>query len=337
MAVCCWACVDNDEGKPSHIEKNWYTLTLDADATPLEREIYAIFEDTGIPIFLSDTLGSQIRYDLGGNEYTYYNIFDPGYNFTSYSTTYTFSLETEESDLEAMVDLLGNYTLRPYFRNDYGEGFRGKYGPHALVVLDSITKGSRPDTLLMDLGVIGLSTRYTMKTGSGTTEASYTSVRDLTEEQKEKFGWNFAMYELNRFFTNTYPNEFLAYQDYLETIPITPRYDSDGNWVNDDPYALNGSYNINRDYAGEIGDYEFDQNEPRKYGILAFGTITSTSLRFPTITTDLHLFTKMIYTKSDEEIRAENAAYPHVIARYEMLLALLNKCGLTQFIYGNHE
>ena len=183
MAACCWACVDNDEGEPSHLENNWYALTYNPNAGPLEQEIYAIYEQTGIPIFLSDTLGAQIRYDLGGNPYTYYNMFSPGYNYTNYTSTYTYSLEREEADLEAMVDLLGNYALRPYFRNDYGEEFVGKFGPHALVVLDSITRGSTPDTLLMDLGVIGLSTRYTMKTGTGSSASNFTGARDLTEKR----------------------------------------------------------------------------------------------------------------------------------------------------------
>ena len=113
IAVCWGGCSKNDEGEASHIDKNWYTLTLDENATPLEREIYAIYEETGIPIFLSDTLGAQTRYDLGGNEYTYYKVFDPGYTFTVYSSQYTYSLETDEADLEAMVDLLGNYAVRP--------------------------------------------------------------------------------------------------------------------------------------------------------------------------------------------------------------------------------
>ena len=336
MAVCWGGCSKNDEG--SHIEKNWYTLTLDENATPLEREIYAIYEETGIPIFLSDTLGAQTRYDLGGNEYTYYKVFDPGYTFVQYSSQYTYSLETDEADLEAMVDLLGNYALRPYFRNDYGEGFKGKYGPHALVVLDSISKGSYkyPDTLLMDLGVIGLSTRYTMKIGkSATAVSSYIGVQELTEEQKQDFGWNFAMYELNRFFTNAYPSELLAYQEYVTTIPQEPIYDEDGDQTNTRVFELGSMYNRL--------DYGLDWNEPRKYGILYWGGSNLApdhqyaNYSFPKELIDLHQFMEMIYTKSDEEIRAENAAYPHVIARYEMLLALLNKCGLTQFIYGNHE
>ena len=340
MAACCWACVDNDEGEPSHLENNWYALTYNPNAGPLEQEIYAIYEQTGIPIFLSDTLGAQIRYDLGGNPYTYYNMFSPGYNYTNYTSTYTYSLEREEADLEAMVDLLGNYALRPYFRNDYGEEFVGKFGPHALVVLDSITRGSTPDTLLMDLGVIGLSTRYTMKTGTGSSASNFTGARDLTEEQKEKFGWNFAMYELERFFRNTYMAEYVAYRVVLREIP--QEFTGTGT---QNPFQLNANMET-ADWnergstsrtSFNIKNYNIDVNEPRKYGILAFMQNNGSSVYFPNWKEDLTLYMNLIYNKSDEEIRAENAEFPYVIRRYEMLLALLRQCGLTQFIYGNHE
>ena len=342
VAIGCWACVDNDEGEPSHIEKNWYTIVYDPNAGPLEQEIYAIYEETGIPIFLSDTLGGQTRYDQGGNPYTYYNMFSPGYKFTSYVSTYTYSLEQDEEDLAAMVELLGDYTLRPYFLKDYGEEFTGKFGPHALVVLDSISKGSAktPDSLLMDLGVIGLSSRYTMKTGSGTTAANYTAAKDLTEEQKVRFGWNFAMYELERFFRNTYMADYVAYRVVLREIPqeftgtgtqlpfqLNPNTET-ADW-NEDGYTSNTTFNIK--------NYNIDVNEPRKYGILAFVRNNGSSVYFPNWKQDITLYMNLIYNKSDEEIRTENADFPYVIRRYEMLVALLEKCGLTHFIYGNHE
>ena len=335
-AACCWACADNDEGEPSHLEKNWYIIEYNPNATPLEQEIYNLYDETGIPIFLTDTLGSQIRYDQGGNPYTYYRTFSPGYNYTNYQSTYTYSLERDEEDLNAMVDLLGNYVLRPFFRKDYGEGFKGKFGPHALIVLDSISKGTakNPDTLLMDLGEIGLSTRYTLKTGSSTSAANFTAAKDLTEEQKEKFAWCFTMYELDRYLRNTYINEYAAYHIILRSIP--QEYTGTGTPT---PFQLNLE---SADYStsGSTGrrtynvkDYNMDVNEPRKYGILGFYRNNGSSVYFPNWQEDLNLYMKMIYTKTDAEIRAENADFPYVIQRYEALLALIQQAGLTQFIY----
>ena len=326
MVACCWACSKNDEGEPSHIEKNWYTLTYDPNAGPLEQEIYKIYEDTGIPIFLSDTLGGQTRYNQGGEPYTYYNMFSPGYSYTSYNPTHTYSLERDEADLEAMVDLLGNYTLRPYFSKEFGEVSKGKFGPHALVILDSISRGTNktPDTLLMDLGVIGLSTRYTHKTGTSSSASSFKGVQELTEEQKEKFGWCFAMYELKRYFLNTYEEEYTAYLNVLQTIP--QNYTGTGT---QSPFQLsetsNKSYNVN---------YYNMTDEPRDYGVLFFTRVNYYSNHyFPNWSQDLHSYMNMIYTMSDAEIRAEHGAFPYVIQRYEMLLAILNEAGLTQFIY----
>ena len=334
VAACCWACSNDEVTEPSNLEKDWYVLTYDPNASPLEQEIYSIYEETGVPIFLSDTIGSQTRYNQGGEPYTYYHMFDPGYNFITYNPTYTYSLEYEETDLEAMVDLLGNYALRPYFRNDYGEGFKGKYGPHALVVLDSIWRSGRPDTLLMDQGVIGLSTRFTLKTGSGTTAASYTEAKNLTEEQKKKFGWNFAMYELNRYLSNSHMDDFAAYRIILRSIP--QEYSGRGTPT---PFQLNradNDYSVGSGTARQsynINDYNMDVNEPQKYGVLAFPQNNGYSVYFPNWQEDLSLYMNLIYTKTDEEIRAEYGDFPYVIQRYEALLALIQKAGLTQFIY----
>lgn len=299
------------------MEKNWFVIEYDPNASPLEQKIYEIYEEVGIPIFLTDTLGSQTRYDLGGNPYTHYEIFDPGYTFTNYSPSYTFSLETDEADLEAMVDLLADYVLRPYFKNTYADEVVGKYGPHGLVILDSINRGSAADTMLVDLGVIGLSTRNTMRV-----EGLLFGVQELTEANKQAFGWNFAIFELDRYFTNAYPDEYAHFRDILGTIPR--------EWTEDegapDPFKIGGTYNIE--------DYNLDLNEPRKYGILVYGQNNGTSIWFPNQQTDFHLYMKMIKTMSDEEIRVEHGEFPYVIMRYEALVALLQKAGLTQFFYS---
>ena len=183
--------------RPSHLEKDWYVIEYDPNAGELDQLIYDIYDKTGFPIFYNDTLGSQTRYNKGGEPYTYYEIFQPGYAFTSFSSNFVYTLEHDEGKLENMIEILRDYMLEPYFKKEYGSGFKGKYGPHAILVLDTLNKNkTTPDSLYRDLGLLALSTRNMVSIGKQGTIFLFKSIDQLTEEDKVDYGWKIAMYEL---------------------------------------------------------------------------------------------------------------------------------------------
>lgn len=322
MLFC--SCGDNDEAFPSHMEKNWYVIEYDPNASELDRLIFEVYDRTGFPIFYSDTIGSQTRYDKGGNPYTYYEVFKPGYIFTNRTTAPVYSIERDGNRLRQMVELLDEYVLEPYFSKERVSLDQGKYGPLAFLFVDTLLTGSgkKADSLYLDLGVLVLSTRYTCTRGTN----KFISVSEMTEAEKVKYGWNLAIYELLRYFQNSYPDEISAYFDMTKENPDLEGYNYDLFEI----AKINKSYN----YVTGLKGYDFDLNEPRKYGVLLYKKYDKYSVYFPTFLEDLSSFINMIYTKTDAEIRVENGEYELLIKRYEALVKLLKKSGLIQFIKG---
>lgn len=325
MGMMLWACGDNDESSASHLENNWFTIKYDPNAGELDQLIYEIYDETGFPIFYNDTLNTQIRYDHGGNPYEYYEIFKTGYSYVDQGKERYYTLQREEEKLRLMVELLRDYVLKPYIAKDYGPNFKGRYGAWGFLVLDTLLNSSNiPDSLCHSMGVTALSSRYLMKRGK-----SFVSVDELTEDEKKKFGWDLAMYELKRYFEANYTAEIQAYYDVTLETPDHEQW-KDGKVLRDifEISEVAKAYN----YTNKPGYNEDFTTNPRRYGVLKYKNVDRNSVYFPSKLEDLDEFTKMIHSMSDAEIRAEHGEFPMIIKRYEMLLELFKSSGVTQFI-----
>ena len=324
LGVLGYSCGDNEAGSASHLDENWYKIEYDPNAGELDQLIYDVYANTGFPIFYSDTIGWSTRYDHGGNSYTHYEIFKPGYSFTGSLGSIVFTIQRDESKIQMMVELLRDYVIEPYMNKEYGSNFKGKYGPHAFLVLDTLMKGKVADSLYRDLGVLALSSRFTMSRGK---VKNFIPVEQMTEEEKKGYGWRLAMYELKYFFEVTYKEELQAYFNIPKETP-----DFYEKWDKKDLFELGAQYNtqytdvVVPDYLSEL------RTNPMRYGGLRYAKGEQYGVTFPSTLQDLMDFMEMIYTKTDTEIRAEHGEYSMIIKRYEALLNLLKKSGLTQFI-----
>lgn len=329
MGIILWACGDNDESPASHLEKNWFTIEYDPNAGELDQLIYEIYDETGFPIFYNDTLGTQIRYDHGGNPYEYYEIFKTGYSYSGQASERYYTLQRDENKILLMVELLRDYVLEPYMVKDYSPNFKGRYGALGFLLLDTLLNENRTegDSLYHGMGITALSTRYLMKRGK-----DFVSVDELTEEEKERFGWNLAIYELKRYFEVNYTAEIQAYYDVTLETPDHEQWKDGKNLADIFEITDTGkSYN----YKNKPGYNEDFTTNPRRYGVLKYMNVDNYNVRFPSKLGDLMDFTWMIYTMSDAEIRAEHGEFPMIIKRYEMLRELLESSEMTQFIKGD--
>ncbi len=330
LGVLFCSCGDNEASSPSNMEKNWYVIEYDPNASELDKLRYEIYDETGFAIFYNDTLGVQTRYDKGGKPYTYYEIFQPGYNFSSSFSSSKMSLLCDEGKLYTMVELLRDDVLLPYFNKPVA---RGRYGPHAFLIVDSLYKIENKkvilDTLKWDLGILVLSTRSMMTKEIVNNVNIYKSIDELTEEDKKEYGWRIAMLELQRYLEKNYGDEITAYYDITKESPDLDGYPHDLFEIAEKAK----SYNYKQSATNNgIKEYNFELDNPRKYGVLRFMKVDANNVHFPSCLMDISEFTRMIYTKTDVEIRAEHGEFPMIIKRYEALLNLLKKSGLTQFI-----
>jgi hypothetical protein len=60
-------------------DKNWLVVQ-DNPNDPTVHANYQFYKDTGIPVFVNDTLGSQPRKDVFGRDYTYYEVLSLSYS-----------------------------------------------------------------------------------------------------------------------------------------------------------------------------------------------------------------------------------------------------------------
>lgn len=109
-ALLAWACGDDDgDLRPSNGERNWLVVE-DNPNSPIDHQRYLIFEETGIPVYYNDTIGSEERYSVvSGDCYTYYEVlqvfYSPGSATPSEATAH-YSLVADTNDLVPVLDFL---------------------------------------------------------------------------------------------------------------------------------------------------------------------------------------------------------------------------------------
>lgn len=72
------SCSDDDDLKPSNLERNWFVLEDSDD--PVDHLRYLFYEKTGIPVFYNDTIGVTERTDVFGNSYLDYTTLSMDYS-----------------------------------------------------------------------------------------------------------------------------------------------------------------------------------------------------------------------------------------------------------------
>ncbi len=89
LAAIATGCAKEESLTPTEV-KNWYEIEdpgTGADA--VDRKIYEIWQEYGVPVFYSDTIGSEDRgrVDTNGKKAYYYEVLDLNYDMTLRETT----------------------------------------------------------------------------------------------------------------------------------------------------------------------------------------------------------------------------------------------------------
>lgn len=104
------ACDKEDEAKSTNWDINWYEIQ--DKPGELNHLIYEVYRDYGVPIFINDTIGSQIvDYDYDGNPIVYYEELRPGYTIQEYNTAIHYALSHDSVSLIAAVEAFRDYVM----------------------------------------------------------------------------------------------------------------------------------------------------------------------------------------------------------------------------------
>lgn len=107
------ACSGDDDDITLTHERNWLVVE-DNPNDELDHTRYEIFEQTGIPIYYNDTIGSEPRTTLAGQPYTYYEVLQVFYNpgtATPSPKTANYTLPGRRADVLPVVEYLRDKVL----------------------------------------------------------------------------------------------------------------------------------------------------------------------------------------------------------------------------------
>lgn len=81
FAICAMAtsCRKEEETVFPDYDKNWLVVEDDPSDAAIHAN-YLFYKETGIPVYINDTIGSQQRKDVFGHEYTYYEVLSMNYS-----------------------------------------------------------------------------------------------------------------------------------------------------------------------------------------------------------------------------------------------------------------
>lgn len=107
------ACAGDDDDITLTHERNWLVVE-DNPNDELDHTRYEIYEQTGIPIYYNDTIGSEQRTTLAGQPYTYYEVlqvfYSPGSATPSVKTS-NYTLPANRADVLPVVEYLRDKVL----------------------------------------------------------------------------------------------------------------------------------------------------------------------------------------------------------------------------------
>lgn len=192
-ALLFGACGENDNNfTPSNGERNWL-IVEDTPNDPIDHQRYLIFQETGIPIYYNDTIGSEERYSYAtGDPYTYYEVlqvfYSPG-NSTPSKQSARYALPADRKKVKPVLDFLEAEIL-PKLSKDI-------YVPSILLV-DTLVTPTGDDLAYKGTNTVVLSKvcdfadmdETTLKTYKGTFLATLVS-NSLAEFEEEWLEENF--------------------------------------------------------------------------------------------------------------------------------------------------
>ena len=297
------ACGDNDDDiQPSNGERNW--LVVEDSDDPIDHHRYLIFEETGIPVYYNDTIGSENRYSVASGEYyTYYEVlqvfYTPGTQTPSERNA-NYALVQNKDDVEAVLDFLETDIIPQL--------------PESVYV---------PSILLVD----------TLNTPSGDTIAykgfntvvlsQVCAFENMDEDSKSLYKGSF----LAALVVSALESEWLEENFYSITYDVNPGNES---YLYSDGTSTVGIM-VYRAYSGTDVAAE-DQTLGGLGFICTYTTPTSSSERLwyvPTKTQDAMAFCREILSYTEAEFIEMHGEYEVVMDKYYVMREKLQEYGFT--------
>ena len=293
--LLAWGCQQEDDLQPSYIDKDWMVVEDDPN-NPLTHLRYTIYTDYGVPVFVNDTLGSEIRHDRYGEPYVHYELLRMGYNLTTSSSHY-YVLADDTADMMAALEVMQEYLfdILPEDRR-----------PVSYMLVDSLQIGKDMpfDSYYKYLRTTCVSNIERFKTMSDSAKQS---------TMAELAGLEYVTELIESADTNlVHQFDSVGHDVRLDTRVYLPNM-----WRAQ--YAVKQSTSAAREVP-----------RPETFGFLAYRDRQLNAIYWPTRDQNWAGFVGMVLTKTEEEVRAQYEQDTCVIQRYELMRQIMQNAGIIE-------
>lgn len=288
------ACSEDETTFPDY-EKDWFQMEDSSD--PAQHAAYEFYKQYKIPVFFSDTIGTQQRVDVFGHEYTYYKTLTLnaaiGGGQSSYGDAfYNTFIYADRSVLPDAIHYLGSQLMPqiPSFLHI-----------HSILLVEGIENSS-------DDVYVGLNTLVITKASQ---LASYQA------EQTKKLRAVVLRSYIGKKLTSD-----ITYEEGLKRFYSVSRA----------IYEAHDVYNYSTWYfnANNMPGCPFDPYDwsvQAKDKMLWAGFLDAAPPYFnssPTEQADVNMFTEAYFTYTDEEFQTMYGAYPRVMEKWSIIKPMLD-------------
>lgn len=290
-------CEDDNALSPSYDDKDWLAIEDDPN-DPLTHLRYQVYTEQGVNILYNDTLGREERYDLHGNPYMYYEIWNPGYAISG-SSTPKYALADDKADVMTMVEVMNKY-LFDYLRKDKR--------PLAYLVVDTLRQSTSTATTPPEKYL-----KYLTTVCIGRIE----EVKHMTDSARKSFMAELAGLEYVDDVKGCELNEDLIVE--CDSIRYRVKLSSEYSPVDWQKGFYSKPTSTNKKVP-----------EPELFGFLYYAFREVNRIYAPSDQQDKASYIGLILSCTDEEIRERYKKYPAVIAKYEATREMMVNAGILE-------
>ena len=311
MLACCMllGCQKEDELSPSYGDVDYFAVQDSDD--PLDHLRYLIYSERDLAIFYNDTLGSEERYDEGGNPYMYYEVLKIGYTISGFRNFGRYVLADDREDVMDMVELMNEYLFEFLPVERY---------PLSYLLTDSliVTNGSQATIKHADNYYKGMTT---------TCVGNIEQVKYMSDSARQSFISELVGLELvNDVLGNELNEEILLGFD---TVMTKATLD----------YSIYAPNKLSR-YEG-YGITQIASNkripEAELFGMLRYREEVGNRVYALTREQDYACYIGLILANTDAEIRKRYEKYPLVLKKYEGMLEMMENSDILKYRQVNNN
>lgn len=276
------ACEKEDIAKASGKDINWYSIS-ENQTDELGKLRYKIYRESGVCIFYNDTIGSETRYNMGGEAYTHYEVLKPGYRIGGSSSSVspiTYKYTDDKDKLLAGATLLRDKVIA---RID------PVYLPACFMLVDDLVAAAFEKPAFKDLMAIYI--------------GKASRISDMNEKEKEVFACDVIGVILASVIVERYPEAIALFYRKTNESVVQSKY----------PSLYNGSFS-------SMFDPWFPAT-PYALGFLIWqpGFYATTVSQ----TMDVEMFIALTYAYTEAEVVEQYGNYPVVMDKYYMMKNIL--------------